>query len=329
VLEVIPNIGYVHRGIEKGAEVKDFQQSVHMIERICGICSLVHGMTYCQGMEDLLGVKIPRRAVFLRTAWSELSRIHSHLLWLGLLADAVGFESLFMQFWRIREKVLDLLEMTTGQRVIQSACVIGGVRRDINAEQAAQIKKELADVKRQLDELLPVLLEDYTLKARTVGVGMLTKQQAISLGAVGPTARASGVRHDMRTTGYAAFGEMGFEPIVETGCDSYSRALVRTKETYQSIEMVLKALDKAPAGELRVHTDAWPNGEMIARTEQPRGEVFYFMKGNGTRCLERLKVRTPTFANIPTLLVMLPGCTMADVPVITLSIDPCISCTER
>lgn len=329
VIEAVPNIGYVHRGIEKGSEIKDFQQTVHLIERTCGICSFMHAMTYCQGIEDLLALEIPPRAKFLRTAWAELSRVHSHLLWLGLLADAIGFESLFMQLWKIRETVLDLLEMTTGQRVIQSVCVIGGVRRDIDNQMKAHIKTEIAKVKKALDELLPVLLGDYTLKARTVGVGVLTQQQAISLGAVGPTARASGVKQDMRLLKYAAYGDIGFEPILETAGDSYARALVRTKETYQSIDMMIKALDMTPEGELKVTTECWPNGETTARVEQPRGQVFYFIKGNGTRYLDRVKIRTPTFANIPTLLVMLPGCEMADVPVIVLSIDPCISCTER
>jgi len=329
VIEVLPNIGYIHRGIEKGGEIKDFQQTLHLIERTCGICSFMHALAYAQGIEEMLKMEVPPRAKYLRVAWAELSRIHSHLLWLGLLADAIGFESLFMQFWKIREVVLDLFELTTGQRVIQSSCIIGGVRRDIDEITAARIKKDLDGVKRSLDELLPVLLEDYSLKTRTVGVGMLSKDQAMVLGAVGPTARASGVRQDLRLLNYLPYDKVGFEPITETAGDSYARALVRTKETYQSIGMVGKALDLAPKGELSVPVQGWPNGEVISRVEQPRGEVFYFIKGNNTRNLERLKIRTPTFANIPTLLVMMPGITMADVPVVVLSIDPCISCTER
>ncbi|MBI4835513.1 MAG: nickel-dependent hydrogenase large subunit [Planctomycetes bacterium] len=329
IVEVIPNIGYIHRGIEKGGEIKDFQQTLHLIERTCGICSFIHALTYSQGIEDLLKMEVPPRAKYLRVAWSELSRIHSHLLWLGLLADAIGFESLFMQFWKIRESILDLFELTTGQRVIQSACIIGGVRRNIDDQMASKIKTDLQSVKEALDEMLPVLLEDYSLKARTVGAGMLSKEQAMTLGAVGPTARASGVRQDSRSLNYLPYDELGFEPITETAGDSYARALVRTKEIYQSIGIVLKALDAAPRGELSVPVKSWPNGEAIQRVEQPRGEVFYYIKGNGTRNLERLKIRTPTFANIPTLLVMLPGASMADLPVIVLSIDPCISCTER
>lgn len=329
VVEVLPNIGYVHRGIEKGGEIKDFQQTLFLIERTCGICSFMHAMCYCQGIEDLLAMEIPPRAKYLRIVWAELSRIHSHLLWLGLYADAIGFESLFMQLWKIRETVLDLLEMTTGQRVIQSACTIGGVRKDISKEQADKIKKDLATVKETLDVILPVLLNDYTLKTRTVGVGVLTKQQAQSLGAVGPTARGSGLLQDMRMLNYLPYKEVGFEPVVETAGDCYSRGVVRTKEAYQSIQMVINALDKMPAGELHVKVDGWPDGETTSRVEQPRGQLFYYIKGNGTRNLERLRIRTPTFANIPTLLVTIPGYSMADVPVIVLAIDPCISCTER
>lgn len=329
VIEVLPNIGYVHRGIEKGCEIKDFQQTLHLIERTCGICSFMHALTYCQGIETMMSLKVPERAQYLRVTWAELSRIHSHLLWLGLFADAIGFESLFMQLWKIRETVLDLLELTTGQRVIQSACIIGGVRRDIDKPMSDKIKHDLKDVKESLDQILDVLLNDYTLKMRTIGIGPLSKAQALSLGAVGPTARGSGLAQDMRTLNYIPYKDLGFETITESGGDCYARAVVRTKEIYQAIEIVGKSLDKTPQGELSVKVDAWPDGETISRVEQPRGEVFYYIKGNGSRNLERLKIRTPTFANIPTLLVTLPGCSLADVPVIVLSIDPCISCTER
>jgi len=130
-------------------------------------------------------------------------------------------------------------------------------------------------------------------------------------------------------TGYAAYKEIDFEPVVETAGDSYARTLVRVRELYQSMELARTALSMMPHGEIEVRVDGWPKGEAISRTEQPRGELIYYAKGNGTNNLERLKIRTPTFANIPTLLAMLPGCELADVPVITLSIDPCISCTER
>ena len=330
VVGVMPVIGYVHRGIEKAAELNSFRQNVFLCERVCGICSFIHALTYCQGIETLMGVEVPPKAKFLRVFWSELSRIHSHLLWLGLFADGMGFESLFMQCWRVREIVLDILEMTAGHRIITSTCSIGGVRRDVDKDMAQEVEKRLAKVKEMMDNTIaPATLHDPSFKRRTVGKGVLTKEQAELLGAVGPTARGSGVAVDIRQTNYAAYKELGFEPVVETAGDSYARTLVRLRETYQSLELVHKSLVMMPDGNILVRVDGYPEGETVSRCEQPRGEVIYYLKGNGTDHLERMKIRTPSFANIPTLLVMLPGCEMADVPVVTLSIDPCISCTER
>jgi len=242
----------------------------------------------------------------------------------------MGFESLFMQIWRAREIVLDISEMTSGHRIIQSTSVPGGVRRDIDQDMAKKVDKKLVELKELLDSsVAPALLHDPTIKRRAVGIGPLSKEQAEVLGAVGPTARGSGIAKDMRQIGYAAFKEVGFEPIVETAGDSYARTLVRAKECYQSIDLMRKALTMMPEGEILVRVDGYPEGEAVSRGEQPRGEVIYYLRGNGTNHLERLKIRTPTFANIPTYLVMLPGSEMADVPVITLSIDPCIACTER
>jgi ech hydrogenase subunit E len=330
VVDVEPAIGYIHRGIEKAAELNPFRNNVFLCERICGICSFMHALCYCQGIEKLMNVEIPRRAKFLRTFWAELSRLHNHLMWMGFLADAMGFESLFMQCWRIREIILDLTEMTTGQRVIYGTCAIGGVKRDIDKEMVRVIEEKLATAKEMVDSTIkPTVLNDPTLKRRTVGKGILTREQAELLGAVGPVARASGVPLDTRQTGYAAFDELGFEPIVETAGDVYARTLVRLREWYQSREICLKALSLMPEGEISTRAAGRPEGEVISRVEQHRGEVFYYIKGNGTANLERLRVRTPTFANIPALLVMLRGYELADVPVITLSIDPCIACTER
>ena len=134
VVEAIPSIGYVHRGLESLVQKKDFNEMVYVTERICGICSFMHGMGYCSAVEQIMNVQIPRRAEYLRTIWAEMSRIHSHLLWLGLLADAFGFESLFMQSWRLREKILDMFEIATGGRVIFSVNKIGGVLKDMPAE---------------------------------------------------------------------------------------------------------------------------------------------------------------------------------------------------
>ncbi|MEW5763075.1 MAG: nickel-dependent hydrogenase large subunit [Bacillota bacterium] len=329
VVEVVPVLGYMHRGIEKAAERRPYTDNVFLCERICGICSFMHGLAYCQAIEAAMKIKVPPRAEYLRVFWSELSRLHNHVMWAGLLADALGFESLFMECWRTREVILDILEMTTGQRVIQSACIIGGVRRNLDREMAGTVRKLLDDFWRRWKRIAPVFTRDYTVKSRTVEKGILPPAQARALGVVGPTARGSGVPYDARLTGYAAYKELGFTPVTEKGCDCYARMLVRIREVAQSFELVHRVLDRLPEGNVAVKVKGLPEGEGMTRVEQHRGEVFYFVRGNGTPYLERLKVRTPTYANIPALFVMLPGSELPDVGPITLSIDPCIACTER
>lgn len=329
VVRALPNIGYVHRGIEKAAEKNSLDQNVFLVERVCGICSFMHALTYCQGVEELLHLQVPDRARYLRVVWAELHRIHSHLLWLGLYADAFGFESLFMQIWRNRERVMDALEKTAGHRVIISSCQIGGVRRDLDADGIAFLHSTLEKLEEDMKSIGRIFREDRTVRHRTEGVGVLTREQAIELGAVGPIARASGVVQDVRTLGYAAYGELAWEPVVETAGDCWARGMTRVREVALSTDMIRQAIAKLPAGELSVKARGTPDGAVASRVEQPRGEVVYYLAGNGGKNLDRLRIRTPTFANVPALVAMLPGARFADVPVIVLTIDPCISCTER
>ena len=329
ITEAFPALGYIHRGLEKLVEIRDLHQMIQVVERVCGICSMIHAMCYCQGIEEIMEVEVPPRAQFLRVIWSEIHRMHSHLLWLGLFADSFGFESLFMQFWKIREKILDIDEATTGNRIIVSVNLIGGVRRDMNSEQLQWIHSELAEVELELKRLGKTLLNDYTVKKRTVGKGAITKTKAYELGLAGPTLRASGIAQDMRMLGYAAFNQLAFEPVVETDGDCYARSKVRFRELLQSIDLIRQAVAKMPPGEIKVKARGRPEGETISRVEQPRGELLYYIKANGSKNLERLRIRTPTFANIPAIVTMLPGMWLSDVPVVVLSIDPCISCTER
>lgn len=329
VVEAIPSIGFIHRGLEKLVEKKEYTELVYVIERVCGICSFGHGWGYCQSVEGLMKVEVPERAEFLRTIWHELSRVHSHLLWLGLLADGFGFESLFMHCWRLRERVLDLFEKTTGGRVIFSVCKVGGVRKDIDRATLNEIVHVLRDMEKELKDLTDTFIEDYSVKNRLVGVGVLSKEDAIELCAVGPMARASGVRQDMRLTGNGVYDRLDFEPIVETAGDCYGRCMVRIREIYQSIDLIAQAVDLIPDGEISVPVKGMPEGEYMTRIEQPRGEAYYYAKGAGSKFLERMRVRTPTNMNIPALVKTLQGCDLADVPMLVLTIDPCISCTER
>jgi len=329
VVEALPTIGYVHRGLELLATKRDFNQMIQIVERVCGICSMIHSLCYCQGVEEMMGIEVPRRARMLRVVWSELHRMHSHLLWLGLFADSFGFESLFMQLWKIRERIMDLNEATTGNRVIVSVNVIGGVRADLDEGQIRWIKDTLVEVEASIRSLQSTIMNDSTVCKRTVGIGVLTKEMAYDLGAAGPMLRGSGVAQDMRQLKYAGFDEIPFEPIFETAGDCWARSTVRFRETLQSIDLVRQALDKLDGSELATKVKGKPEGEVVTRVEQPRGECLYYLKGNGDKFLQRVRIRTPTFANIPPLAAILPGLDFADVPVVVLSIDPCISCTER
>jgi ech hydrogenase subunit E len=329
VIEAVPTIGYIHRGLEKLIEKKGFDEYVYVAERICGICSFIHGMGYCLAIERIMDIKVTSRTDFLRTIWSELSRIHNHLLWLGLLADAFGFESLFMHSWKLREKILDIFAMTTGGRVIFSVCKVGGLKRDISPEQLKYIDGILAQLGDELKGLTDVFLNDKSVRHRTRGLGILSAQDARELGAVGPVARASGVVTDTRELNYIAYEQVDFQIQTAAEGDCYARMEVRIKELFESVRIIRRCIELIPTGDISVPFKGFPNGTTIVRAEQPRGQVMYFVEANGSRYLSRMRVRTPTIANVPAMVHMLQGVQLADVPVVILTIDPCISCMER
>jgi ech hydrogenase subunit E len=331
VVDVLPGLGFVHRGIEAAAEQRTFAEDLPLLERVCGICSVAHAVAYAQAVEGIAGVEIPRRARLLRTFWFELTRIHSHLLWLGLAGDAIGFEALFQSCWRIRERVLDLFSLTAGNRVILGVIALGGVRRDIPPSMIAAVRGGLDSVEAGLSELAPFVLGNEATAGRLAGVGVVGHDDAVALGLVGPTVRASGVATDVRTSGYAAHDELGVEPIIELGCDALARTVVRWREIGQSLQLCRDALDRL-AGLPWQLTSPMPanlRGEGTSRVEAPRGELFYYIAADGDTHPARVRARTPTFANLPAVLKMLPGTQLAGVPVALLSIDPCLSCTER
>ena len=330
VVGAVPQIGYIHRGLELLVEKRDCLDYVHVAERICGICSFMHGMGYCEAVETLYGAAVPDRGRWLRTFWCELERVQSHLLWLGLAADAFGFENLFMASWRAREIVVDVAEETAGGRVIFGSSIVGGVSRDPDAETLARCAKALADVRSDVLALAEIMVTDSTVRHRLEKVGTLSGERAYQLGAVGPMLRASGGDYDLRRRGYAAYGDLDFEVVVETDGDCMARALVRIREIEQSFKIMEQVVKKIPDGPVAIPIKGAPAaGDAFVRLEQPRGEVVYFVRSDGTRFLERFRVRTPTFANIPAMAEALIGCDLADVPTIILTIDPCISCTER
>ena len=332
VVDVVPQIGFVHRGLEKLVEKRDFKSYLSIVERVCGICSFGHGMGYAQAVEKMMGIEVPVRAEYLRVIWHELSRVHSHILWLGLAADAFGFESLFMHCWRLRERVLDVFEATTGGRVIFSVVKVGGVKRDLDAGQLARMADTLAGIEDEYGQIARTLLEDATVRNRLAGVGHVSREDAVGLSMVGPFLRASGEPYDVRSFGEGAYGALSdFQPITSDEGDCLGRMRVRVAEVGQSAAIVRELAAKAPAGEVAVEVKGRPDdgAQASVLVEQPRGEAFYYVRGNGTKNLDRMRVRTPTSQNLAGMVQALRGCDLADVPTIILTIDPCISCTER
>lgn len=331
VVGVKPRIGYVHRGIEKATEDRTFIQNLYLIERICGICSHAHTTCYTQGIEEILGVEIPSRAKFIRTIIAELERIHSHSLWIGWAAHEIGFETLFMYFWRDREIVMDLLELVSGNRVHYAMNTIGGVRRDLTTEMAEKIRKGLDALEKRVKYYKKIAMTEPTISKRAAGIGMLKPEDAMALCAVGPTLRASGIKRDVRADDpYVAYDEIPFNVITYGGLDVLSRLLVRCDEIVESVSIIRYALGHLPNGKTRIKVPKRvPVGEAVIRVEAPRGELIHYAKTNGTTKPERYKVRSPTLGNIPSVCKMLVGGYIADIPIVLAGIDPCFSCTDR
>ncbi len=331
IRDVDIRLGYNHRGLEKLAEERSFIQDIYLTERICGICSHSHATCFVQGVEKLMEIEPPKRGAYIRYLVSELERIHSHLLWLGVAGHEAGFDSFFMYTWRDREVVMDLLEMISGNRVHYAMNTIGGVRRDLDEALVKKILDGIQILRTRSIYYLKIGANEPTFVGRLAGVGFLSKQQAIDLCAVGPTARASGVTADVRKDDpHAVYDEVPFDVCTADSCDVLGRTVVRIKELMESYKICEFLLKNLPAGEIAVKAPkkAKPN-EVVSRYEAPRGENIHYIKSNGTEKPERLKVRAPTLANYPATILMLKNGFIADIPLIFAAIDPCICCAER
>jgi Ni,Fe-hydrogenase III large subunit len=326
------HIGFNFRGIEHLAESRNYIQVIALMERVCGICSNIHTLTLCQAMEGLTGLTPPPRALYIRVVVAELERLHSHVLWAGIAAKLMGFKTMFMTCFELREKVMDVLQIISGNRVNYSMNRIGGVNRDIT-DPLSILKMVEALEAEMFRTVIPIFTTSTTARLRCAGIGVLTHEKAVSCGVVGPNARASGVPQDLRRAApYAAYSEMEFDVPVQQEGDVRARLLVRALEIMESCKILRQALTKMPPGE--IHTGdskiAFVTGTATSRVEAPRGEVMYSVSWKEySRNPSRVHVRTPTFANMPAIRWMVIGARLADTPLIQASIDPCYSCTDR
>jgi Ni,Fe-hydrogenase III large subunit len=327
------HIGFNFRGIEHLAETRNHVQVIALMERVCGICSNVHTLSICHAIENLLEITPPPRAQYIRVIMAELERLHSHVLWAGIAAKLIGFKTMFMTCFGLREQVMDVLEAISGNRVNYAMNAVGGVNRDVQ-DPAAILSMVAALEREMLRTIIPIFTTSRTALSRCEGVGILTRERAEACGVVGPTARASGLRQDIRRAApYAAYEEMDFEVPWETAGDVKARLRVRALEIIESCRILRQALNNLPSGEIRTGQDSdlvFPTGTATSRVEAPRGEVFYCISWEeDSDNPSRVHVRTPTYANMPAVRWMVQGARLADTPLIQASIDPCYSCTDR
>jgi len=336
IVNATPHIGYVHRGIEKLAETKTYSANLTLVERVCGICSHIHSISLANATETALaldGFVVPERAQFIRTIVAELERVHSHILWLGIAAHEIGFDTLFMLSWRDRELTMDLLEDISGNRVNYGLNEIGGTRRDLNQAQKDRILKYMDITLERLQRYVDICLKEDTIRLRTQGIGVLLPSKARELCAVGPTARASGLKIDVRYddpySAYGAFRDI-FKVITYDTNDVFSRVVVRLLETVEAVEYIKWMINNLPEGPIFAKPPRKvPTAQVLSRTEAPRGELIHYLWSNDTNKPYRLKITTPTLANILSVSEMLKGDYIADSTISLASIDPCFSCEDR
>ncbi len=324
-------VGYSSRAIELLAQRRNYIQDMVLVEHVCGICSGVHTMTMAMAAERLLGIQIPDRARYIRVIIAELERLHSHLLWAGIAAEDIGFQTMFMAIFALRERVMDVLEAISGNRVHYGMNCIGGLNRDMTDPE--MILSAVMEVRDRLErEIVPIFTDNRTIRSRTAGVGVLSKSDALLYGAVGPLARASGITFDVRRDmPYAAYDDLDFQVVTASDGDVLARITVRALEMLESVRLIELALRRMPSGPVRLPGvfTVVPAGEITARAEAPRGEVIYYLEADGSDTPRRMRIRTPTFVNLPAIEAMCIGQQLADLPLIQASVDPCNSCTDR
>lgn len=332
VKEVDLKLGFNHRSIIKLMERRDYYKDIFLAERICGFCNVHQSLAFTLAVEDIADIDIPPRAQYIRTLLCEMERMKSHLLAIGLMGDLTGYRTMLMHSIRLREEILDSLEIISGQRITHGMVTLGGVRSDVTRDQADFILSKLKNLKHSLPQYFDQCLANDVFVGRLKNTGILNPERAKQFGAVGPTARGSGLRVDIRKNSpYAAYENVDWDIVTADGCDCYARMQVRIREALMSLHICEQCCEeiKTASSPIAAEIKEFPCSEGFAKTEPPRGELLYHVASNGTNTPDFVRLRVPTFPNVRIMLNLIKGGHLGDVPVIIGSIDPCFSCTDR
>ena len=326
-------IGYLHRGVEKIGETRTYPQFAPYVDRTDYVAAVSNGLGYCEAVEKLLGAEAPPRARWVRTILTELQRIASHLLWLGTHALDIGAMTPVFYCFREREEILKIFEKYCGARLTTHAFRIGGLLYETYDGFEEDVKKFCHDFLSRVDEYEELLTENRIWIQRTRGVGILTADDAIAMGASGPVLRGSGVKWDIRRAfPYAAYDQFEFDiPVGENG-DTYDRYLVRMQEMRQSHRIVLQAIDSIPSGPIAARIGKVlkpPPGEVYHSIEAPKGELGYYIVSDGSTQPYRLRIRPPSFVNLQVLDQMIRGLLIADVVAVIGTLDIVLGEVDR
>jgi NADH-quinone oxidoreductase subunit D len=358
VINCIPDIGFLHTGVEKNMEAKTYQKAEVMSDRLDYMNPVGNNLAYSMAVEKLVNLDVPARAQALRVILVELTRIQSHLVWLGTAALDLAAMSMFLYCFREREYILDIMEMCSGQRMMTTYIRPGGLWRDVPVEFEAAVRDILKTFPKRIDQYEALLTRNPLMLDRTLGIGKLTGEECLNFGVTGPMLRASGVKWDLRKTQpYSGYEQYDFEVPTRTEGDVYARFLVRLEEMRQSLKIIGQALDKLPLGAVRSnnykfvppprseigvsmealihHFKLWtegfnaPKGSVYSAVESPRGELGVYLESDGGPKPYRIHWRTPSFDNLQSIPLMAKGVLVADLVAIIGSVDIVLGDVDR
>ncbi len=358
VINCIPDIGFLHTGIEKNMEAKTYEKAEVMTDRLDYLNNLGNNLTYCMAIEKLAELDVPLRAQAIRVLLTELQRISSHLIWLGTHALDAAAMSVFLYCFREREHILDIFEMVSGQRMMTTYFRPGGLWRDVPVEFEEAVRSFIKYLPARIDEYERLLTKNPIFLRRTKEIGILQPETALQYGVTGPMLRASGVAHDLRKAQtYSGYDLYDFDVVTSQGCDLFARYQVRVEEMRQSLRIVEQALNKLPLGPVRSnnrkyvppprselgtsmeavihHFKLWtegfspPKGSVYVATESPRGELGVYLESDGGPKPYRVHWRTPSFTNLQILPVLAKGHFVADLVLLIGTVDIVLGDTDR